>query len=69
MKYAVTRHWAVCDTVEVEADSPWDAIEAAHAKPLDNAKAAYLPDSINSDSSCDVRRLAGRTRRRLAQPP
>ena len=37
MKFAVTRHWEMCDTVEVEADSIWDAIEAAHKKPLDNA--------------------------------
>ena len=65
MKFAVTRHWEVCDTVEVEADSPWDAIEAAHAKPLDNAKAAYLPDSINSDSSCDVQPLTAKARKRI----
>ena len=64
MKFAVTRHWQVCDTVEVEADSMWDAIEAAHARPLDNAKAAYVPDSINSDSSCDVHQLTARKRKR-----
>ena len=65
MRFAVTRHWEMCDTVEVEADSPWDAIEAAHAKPLDNARAAYLPGSINSDSTCDVQLLAARARQRI----
>lgn len=65
MRFAVTRHWEMCDTVEVEADSPWDAIEAAHAKPLDAVRAAYLPHSINSDSTCDVRLIADRTRQRI----
>jgi hypothetical protein len=65
MKFAVTRHWEVCDTVVVEADSPWDAIEAAHAMPLDNAKAAYVPDSINSDSTCDVQPITARARKRI----
>ena len=64
MRFAVKRHWEVCDTVEVEADSPWDAIEAAHANPLDNTKAEYVPDSINSDSSCDVQPLTAKASKR-----
>lgn len=57
MRFAVTRHWELCDTVEVEADSVDRAIEVAHAMPLDNTKAEYLPDSINSDPSADVQPL------------
>ena len=57
MKFAVKRYWEICDTVEVVADSPGEAIEAAHALPLDNTKAEYVPDSINSDPDSDVQPL------------
>ena len=58
MKFAVKRYWEMCDTVEVEANLPGEAIEAAHALPLDNTKAEYVPDSIDSDPDSDVQALA-----------
>ena len=57
MKYSVKRYWEVCDSVEVEASSVGEAIETAHAMPVDSAKAEFVPDSINSDSFCDVQSL------------
>ena len=56
-KFAVKRYWEVCDTVYVAANSIGEAIEAAHALPIDGAKAGFVPDSINSDPSCDVEPL------------
>jgi hypothetical protein len=57
MKYAVKRYWEVCDSVEVEASSVGEAIDTAHAMPVDSTKAEFVPDSINSDSFCDVQSL------------
>jgi hypothetical protein len=57
VKFAVKRYWEVCDTVEVEANSAGQAIVAAHTLSLDNDKAEYVPDSINSDPTCDVQPL------------
>jgi len=54
VKFAVKRYWEVCDSVEVEADSAPEAIAVAHEVLIDNTKAKYVPDSINSDPSCDV---------------
>jgi hypothetical protein len=58
----VKRYWEICDTVEVEAESADKAIEAAHALPLDNTKAQYVPDSLNSDPDTDVQSLPGGVR-------
>ncbi len=60
MKYAVKRYWEVCDSVDVEANSVGEAIDTAHAMPVDSAKAEFVPDSINSDSFCDVQELVTR---------
>jgi hypothetical protein len=57
-KPAARTSLVVCDTVEVDANSVGEAIDAAHAMPFDSAKAEYVPDSINSDSFCDVHPLA-----------
>lgn len=57
MKYAVKRYWELSDTVEVGADSVGEAIDIAHEIPADNAKAEFVPDSMNSDPSCDVQPL------------
>ena len=57
MRFAIKRYWEVCDTVEVEANSVSEAVDTAHAMPLDNAKAEYVPDSINSDPTSDVQRI------------
>lgn len=54
MRYTVKRYWEVCDSVEVEANSPREAIDTAHEMPVDSTKAEFVPDSINSDSFCDV---------------
>ena len=59
MRFAVKRYWEICDEVEVEADSADQAMEAAHAMPLDHTKGGYVPDSITSDPDCDVQPLAG----------
>lgn len=69
MTYVVTRHWEVCDKVVVEADCLWDAIEAAHAQPLDNAKAAYVPGSNYSDSTRDLVCRSTRKRQRIPASP
>jgi hypothetical protein len=57
MRYAVKRYWEVCDSVEVEASSVGEAIDIAHAMPVDSAKAEFVPDSLNSDSFSDVQFL------------
>lgn len=57
MKFAVKRYWSICDEVEVEADSPSEAIDIAHAMPVDSTKAEFVPDSMNSDPHCDVQSL------------
>lgn len=54
MKYVVKRYWELCDSVEVNADSPSQAIELAHEMPIDNARAAFVPDSMNTDPEADV---------------
>jgi len=59
MTFAVKRFWQVCDTVQVEADGVDEAIEAAHALPLDHTKARFVPDSINSDPDAEVWSLEG----------
>jgi len=53
----VKRYWELCDTVEVEADSVSEAIDIAHELPVDNAKARFVADSMNSDPTCDVQPL------------
>ena len=57
MKYAVKRYWEICDSVEVEANSVSEAIDLAHALPVDNAKAEFVPDSMNSFPDDDVQLL------------
>ena len=47
MKYVVKRYWELCDSVEVNADSPSQAIELAHEMPIDNARAAFVPEMIH----------------------
>ena len=59
MKFAVKRYWEVCDEVELEADSAGEAIETAHAMPLDDTNAQYVPDSMNSDPESDVEQMLG----------
>jgi hypothetical protein len=59
MKYVVKRYWEVCDSVEVNAGSVSEAIGLAHALPVDNTRAEFVPDSMNSDPSCDVQPLNG----------
>ena len=57
MKFAVRRYWSVYDSVEVEANSVDEAIDIAHAMPVDNAKAGFVSGSMNSDPSDDVQSL------------
>jgi len=54
MKYVVKRYWELCDTVEVDANSVSKAIELAHEMPTDNARAAFVPDSMNTDPDSEV---------------
>lgn len=54
MKYIVKRYWELCDTVEVVANSVSKAIELAHEMPTDNTKAAFVPDSMNTDPDAEV---------------
>lgn len=54
MKYCVKRYWEVCDSVEVDAGSAQEAIERAHEMTADNAKAEFVPDSMNSFPDDDV---------------
>jgi hypothetical protein len=54
MKFAVKRYWQLCDEVEVEAQSVDDAIDLAHAMPLDESRGEYVMGSLNSDPSADV---------------
>ena len=57
MKYVVKRYWELCDSVEVNASSVSEAIDLAHGLPVDNSKAKFVPDSMNSDPSADVQSL------------
>ena len=57
MRFAVKRYWSVCDSVEVEVDSVSEAIDLAHELPADNAKAEFVPDSMNSFPDDDVQPL------------
>jgi hypothetical protein len=57
MKYAVKRYWELCDTVEVDASSVAHAVETAHALPIDNTNAEFVPDSMNTDTFIDVQEL------------
>jgi len=57
VKFTVKRYWEVCDSVDVEADSASEAVAIAHEMPLANAKAEYVPDSLNSDLDCDVQQV------------
>lgn len=59
MRFTVKRYWSLCDTVQVQADDVDKAIAAAHALPLDNTNARYVPDSINSDPDSEVWSLEG----------
>ncbi len=56
-RFTVKRYWEMSDTVHVPAASVVAAIEAAHALPRDNARATYVPDSMNSDPDTDVQPL------------
>jgi hypothetical protein len=55
--FAVKRYWSVCDSVNVKANSVFEAIGIAHELPVDNAQAEFVPDSMNSDPLCDVQPL------------
>jgi len=57
VKFAVRRYWSVYDSVEVEADSVDEAMDVAHAMPVDHAKAEFVSGSMNSDPSDDVQSL------------
>ena len=57
MKFAVKRNWSVCDSVVVEANSVSEAVDIAHEMPVDTTKAEFVPDSMNSDPTCDVQPL------------
>lgn len=54
VKFKVYRYWQMSDPVEVEADSANEAIALAHELPVDNAKAQYVFDSLESDPDVDV---------------
>lgn len=54
MKYVVKRYWELCDSVEVNADSPSQAIERAHEMPVDSGRAMFVPDSMNTDPEAEV---------------
>jgi hypothetical protein len=62
VKFTVKRYWEVCGAVDVEADSASEAVAIAHELPVDNAKAEYVPDSLNSDSDCDVQKVESRAK-------
>lgn len=57
MRFAVKRYWSLCDSVDVEANSPSEAIDIAHEMPVDSTEAEFVPDSMNSDPTCDVQPL------------
>ena len=57
MKYAVKRYWELCDTVLVDANSVGEAVETAHALPLNTTQAEYVTDSMNTDTFVDVQEL------------
>lgn len=54
MKFVVKRYWELCDSVEVNANSPSQAIEKAHEMPMDNSRANFVPDSMNTDPDAEV---------------
>ncbi len=54
MKYLVKRYWELCDSVAVNADSVAEAISRAHELPTDNTRAAFVPDSMNTDPDAEV---------------
>jgi hypothetical protein len=56
MKYVVKRYWEICDEATVDADSVSAAIAAAHELPLENNRAEYVPDSLNSHALTDVQK-------------
>lgn len=58
MKYVVKRYWELCDSVEVNANSVSEAIATAHEMPVDNARASFVPDSMNTDPDSEVWPLA-----------
>jgi hypothetical protein len=53
----VKRYLEVCDSLEVEANSTSEAIDTAHAMPVDSTKAEFVSDSMNSDPFNDVQPL------------
>ncbi len=57
MKFAVKRYWQLGDEVEVEAHSVDEAIEIAHARPLDESRGEFVMGSLNSDPHADVQPL------------
>jgi hypothetical protein len=57
MRFAVRRYWSIRDSIEVDANSVNEAIDIAHAMPVESNKAEFVPDSINSDPSDDVQSL------------
>jgi len=54
VRYAVKRYWQLCDEVQVEADTPDQAIDLAHEMPLDESRGEYVSGSLNSDPANDV---------------
>ena len=54
MRFGVKRYWQMCDRVEVEAETPDQAIEQAHKMPLDESRGDFVLGSLNSDSLFDV---------------
>ena len=54
MKYCVKRYWSICDSVDVEANSVTEAIAIAHEMPVENTKAEFVPDSMNTDPDSEV---------------
>ena len=60
MRYVVKRYWQFCDSVEVEAHTPDQAIERAHEMPLDESRGEYVMGSLNSDPLEDVEPLTER---------
>ena len=60
MRFKVKRYWQLCDSVEVEADTPDQAIERAHEMPLNEFRGDYVMGSLNSDPHADVEPVAGK---------
>ena len=57
MRFAVSRYWQLCDTLEVEANSVDEAIEIAYNMPLDESQGAFVLGSLYSDPDADVQPL------------